>query len=391
MDEQKLIQLLAAQRPTPGPAYDAFVTRRALQVAGKTPEMKKKASALMIAVALLVTLTLFGAVAELLGLNLFELFGKQDQRLKQLAPKAELNQAAPILVESPALGQSLAQINSAYYDGDSLIVTYALTNASRAEAFTPSEKELSSMQKDSQPTVMVVEDPETQDLVRQWNQAVRQGTPMGMVMYQVGVSDHTLTEDGFDLPPSQSTHKDGEGKAQYTVLEYASPLPEGVRGREVLHLHMGLRNTTTWRYFDGKDSYVRFEQEELPPMKATVWRQDAQVSSFSGSGTFQGQELTVRVKASAAYAQAELILKEGVFPELPEDAWYAVYLRDEHQRELRPQNGGQEGQNTMTIDFDGTGNPPKHLELQLRVDAEEGVTLNKEWKEPMFLVLTSTE
>ena len=91
MDDRQLERLIFTQRPVPGPAFDLRISRQAQRLAGETQVMKKKISVLAIVVATVLSLALCGAVAELLGINLFELFGREDQRLAQLAPKAALN------------------------------------------------------------------------------------------------------------------------------------------------------------------------------------------------------------------------------------------------------------------------------------------------------------
>ena len=117
MDDRQLERLIFTQRPVPGPAFDLRISRQAQRLAGETQVMKKKFSVLAIVVATVLSLALCGAVAELLGINLFELFGREDQRLAQLAPKAALNEVSPITMNDPKLGAGAAGINSAYYDG----------------------------------------------------------------------------------------------------------------------------------------------------------------------------------------------------------------------------------------------------------------------------------
>ena len=69
---------------------------------------------------------------------------------------------------------------------------------------------------------------------------------------------------------------------------------------------------------------------------------------------------------------------------------YAVYLRDGKQAEFRPLDGTSGGKDTLVFNFHGTGQAPDKLELQLRVDAEDGAELERPLKEPVFVTLTKT-
>ncbi|MGI6725262.1 MAG: hypothetical protein ACOX62_03545 [Christensenellales bacterium] len=391
MDDHKLERLIFTQRPVPGPDFDLRISRQARRLTGETQVMKKKFSVLAIVVAVVLSLALFGAVAELLGINLFELFGKEDQRLAQLAPKAALNEVAPITIASQKPGAGTAGINSAYYDGQSLVVAYAIQNGRYLEEFTPTQEKLARMEKNSNPLTMALTNPETDGLIRQWNEATAAGKPFGFVEYNISPSDHTRTPDGLDLPPDSTGQLPGADGQVFTVREYVSPLPEEARNLDVLNIEIGLFQTAQYHYFDGQQAYSRFERVDLEPMKAAVWRTDANVHHFRGQGSFANIPFNVSVTASAAAAQAILKAEGGIFPALPEDAWYAVYLRDGRQAELRPLDGTPGGTDTLVFNFHGTGQAPDTLELQLRVDAEDGAELERPLTEPAFITLTKTE
>ena len=99
------------------------------------PVMKRKMT-LTILAAVLAVIALTGA-ALAVGLNLFDHFGRNDRRLQVVAPDAELVVNDAVEVTTDALGVSKARIDSAYYDGQSLIVAYTLDNYQRCEPFTP--------------------------------------------------------------------------------------------------------------------------------------------------------------------------------------------------------------------------------------------------------------
>lgn len=270
MDDKKLEQLIFAQRPVPRQGFDQRIDQEVRLLAGEVPIMKKKISVLAVAVAVILSLVMFGAVAELLGLNLFELFGKNDKRIEQLAPKAVLEETSPITITSPELGTTTAHINSAFYDGQSLIVAYAIQNGEYYEAFTPTPDELSVMRKTNNPLAIVITNPQTQGILRQWNEATAAGKPFGYAQLSITPSDHTKTSEGLDLPPEVSEDLIGPDGQVYTIMHYLSPLPKAARNLDALHIEIGLLKSVSYHYFDGKDAYIIAEHERMDPMKATI-------------------------------------------------------------------------------------------------------------------------
>lgn len=391
MDENKLKQLIFAQRPVPGQDFDMRITRQAQRLAGEKQTMKKKISALAIAVAVLLSLALFGAVAELLGYNLFELFGKNDQRLAELAPRAALHDLSPITVENPELGAATAGINSAYYDGQSLIVSYAIENGDFLKEFTPTQEQLAGMEKDNNPLAIAVSDPENEGILLQWNEAIAEGKPFGYMRVSIDASDHTRTLEGTDIPQDSSARQSGADGEAFAINDYKSPLPEEAQNRDRLDIQIGLLQQTQYRYFDGQQAYAGFEHKALEPMRATIWRSDADIRRFQGQGSFAGLPFKATVTVSAASAQVILKADGAVFPILPEDSWYSVYLRDENQTGLRPLDGPNGGADTLTFNFHGTGQVPGRLEMQFRVDYEEGTALEQSLTEPVFVTLKNAD
>jgi hypothetical protein len=390
VDNRKLVELLQKTRPVPSQAFDARITRQVQILVREKTVMKKKMSALAICVILLLSLALFGAVAELIGINLFELFGKQDQRLSELAPQAVLKEVSPITVESPDLGKTTAGISNAYYDGQSLLVAFTIQNAQRTEVFTPTADELSAMEKDNNPPIIAISNPELEGPAIQWNAAVQEGRPFGYVSYAISASDHTLTDNGIDLPPSTDSLSEEQGSL-HIIREYESPLPEAAQNRDVLRILIRLHQTAYYRYFDGKDVYTASKYQELEPITATIWRADAETLKFKGDGVYMGKPIAITATASAAAAQVTLKMANATFPLLPEDAWYALYLRDENQTEFQALDGDSGGKDQMTFNFSGTGQTPESLEIQLRVDHESNVTIDKAYEERMYLTLEAAK
>ena len=215
--------------------------------------MKKKLTA-SLAAALIAALLLAGA-ALAVGLNLFDVFGKNDERLSQLADEAALPTVDAQSVESEALGASEAAIENAYYDGRSLIVAYRLKNDARVEEFVPTQAELAQAEALEGPVHIAVGREADRAIVERFHQAQEDGESFGIVQYAVHPSDHTLTDGGIDLPPSGERTLQGEDGALLSLREYEFPLPEAAQERETLNISIRLIESASYLYFDGDTCY----------------------------------------------------------------------------------------------------------------------------------------
>lgn len=370
MDEKELARLIYEQRPVPAQTFDDNITRQVNRLCREIQPMKKKMSVLALCAIIIISLVLCGAVAEVLGINVFELFGQNDHRFKELAPKAVLNEEAPVTVTSPDLGEAVAGINSVYYDGQSLLVAYSIQNGRRAEKFVPSEEMLAKMSLLDPRLGMMAESEEESMLMKEWIAAKDSGTAMGIVIYSISPSDHTITDDGLDLPPSTENQMEGEENTVHYIREYENPLPNGARNLEYLNIQLRLYQSATYLYFDGKNSYTYAETMEFTPLQATVWREDAEMLRFRGEGKYNGNPVSVEASVSAAAARVTITMDNGIFPALAEDTWYDLILMDENGTEYRTREGMGGNVNQMSISFDGTGKLPGILKLFILVGNE---------------------
>ncbi len=338
---------------------------------------KKLTVGMALAIALLLALA---GVALAAGLNLFEAFGQSDARLAEIAPRAVLVTEAPETVESSELGTTVAAINSAYYDGESLLVAYSIENGARTERFTPTEAQLSQMTKlDAAP--FIVEQGDVVDpILDEFNQAQKSGTPYGITRYYVYPSDHTKTGEGLDLPPTQEMEKSSPEGGQYMLREYESPLPEGARNRDSLNIRIPLYQSAVSLYFDGKDCYqLAAEPKEAGVMTATVPRTGAKARHYVGEGTYGGEAVRVKADASAVRAAVTVSADADLFSELPEDSWYELVVRDTAGNPLRMTRCGAADARTLEAAFESTGTLPDGLTIYILV-ASEG-----EWDEAAAL------
>lgn len=370
MDEKELARLIYEQRPVPAQAFDDNITKQVNRLCREIQPMKKKMSVLALCAIIIISLALCGAVAEVLGINVFELFGQNDNRFKELAPKAVLNEEAPVTVTSPDLGEAVAGINSVYYDGQSLLVAYSIQNGRRAERFVPSEEMLLKMSLLDPRLGMMAESEEESLLMEEWIAAKESKTAMGIVRYSISPSDHTITDDGIDLPPSTENQMEGEENTVHYIREYENPLPDGARNLEYLDIRLRLYQSATYLYFDGKNTYTYSETMEFTPLQATVWRKDAEMRRFRGEEKYNGHPVSVEASVSAAAARVTITMDNGIFPALAEDTWYDLVLIDEFGTEYRTREGMGGNVKQMSISFDGTGKLPGRLKLFILVGNE---------------------
>ena len=370
MDEKELARLIYEQRPVPAQAFDDNITKQVNRLCREIQPMKKKMSVLALCAIIIISLALCGAVAEVLGINVFELFGQNDNRFKELAPKAVLNEEAPVTVTSPDLGEAVAGINSVYYDGQSLLVAYSIQNGRRVERFIPSEEMLLKMSLLDPRLGMMAESEEESLLMEEWIAAKESKTAMGIVRYSISPSDHTITDDGIDLPPSTENQMEGEENTVHYIREYENPLPDGARNLEYLDIRLRLYQSATYLYFDGKNTYTYSETMEFTPLQATVWRKDAEMRRFRGEEKYNGHPVSVEASVSAAAARVTITMDNGIFPALAEDTWYDLVLIDEFGTEYRTREGMGGNVNQMSVSFDGTGKLPGRLKLFILVGNE---------------------
>ena len=238
------------------------------------------------------------------------------------------------------------------------------------ERFVPSEEMLLKMSLLDPRLGMMAESEEESLLMEEWIAAKESKTAMGIVRYSISPSDHTITDDGIDLPPSTENQMEGEENTVHYIREYENPLPDGARNLEYLDIRLRLYQSATYLYFDGKNTYTYSETMEFTPLQATVWRKDAEMRRFRGEGKYNGHPVSVEASVSAAAARVTITMDNGIFPALAEDTWYDLVLIDEFGTEYRTREGMGGNVNQMSVSFDGTGKLPGRLKLFILVGNE---------------------
>ena len=341
------------------------------------PVMKRKMTLTVLA-AVLAVIALTGA-ALAVGLNLFDHFGRNDRRLQVVAPDAALIVNDAVEVTTDALGVSRARIDSAYYDGQSLIVAYTLDNYQRYEPFEPTGAELAEMTENRDYLLeafgTVEGDPDSTEALRD---AIDRKQPYGTVEYTIAVGDRCSTAEGVALPIHTKAMEDGEEGLLYCIQEFETPLPEPARNRETLNLSLPVELCTSWYWFDGESCYEKHDRQSLATLTAAVSRSEAETRSYRWEGALNGARVSVRAEASPVHIKLYIDAEAGAFPDpatlRPEaakadDAWYSFILTDSRDMEYRF-SGGIEGEGTLEAEYDGLGYLPDGLTLTVRLEGE---------------------
>lgn len=366
---------------TPDSDFDAAVdiALRHVRESEERPVMKRKMTVTILA-ALISVLLLTGA-ALAVGLNLFDYFGKSDRRLRAIEPDTNVETQGAVKIESDALGVSTVEINNAYYDGQSLIVTYTQENYRRYDYFTPTEAEMSTLREDPDFFLEYHESaPDQIEYTEAFDRAIEAKRPFGLVEYYVSPADSWHSDDGIYLPPLGETEEaPQEDGLLFCLREFETPLPEAVRDRDSLTLRIPFRIFTSWYYFDGEKYYTKYAQEPLAELTATVNRADTVTRNYVWEGELGGVSAKVEAQVSAVHACLRIEMADGMLPDpaavLPEDVailddiWYRHALYDETGREFCISSSG-EAEGVAEIEYEGIGYVPDALTLMISVDGE---------------------
>lgn len=340
------------------------------------PVMKRKMTLTVLA-AVLAVIALTGA-ALAVGLNLFDHFGRNDRRLQVVAPEAALMVNDAVEVTTDALGVSKARIDSAYYDGQSLIVAYTLDNYQRYEDFEPTGAELGEMTENRDyllESFGIEGDPAATEALRD---AIDRKQPYGVVDYTIAVGDRCSTTGGVTLPLHAVAMEDGEEGLLYCIQEFETPLPESARDLDSLNLTLPVELSTSWYWFDGETCYEKHDEQPLAALTVAVSRSETETRSYKWEGKINGAKVSARAEASPVHIKLYIDAEAGAFPDpatvWPEaakadDTWYSFVLTDSRDMEYRF-SGGIEGEGTLEAEYDGLGYLPDDLTLTVCVDGE---------------------
>lgn len=327
-------------------ALDADPARRARvreRIAKEEQSVKRKMT-VSLAFALIAALALTGAALAAAGVNVFEYFAARDARLAPIAQDAAPATQTPLSVASEELGVSSVRFDSAYYDGQNLLVGIAMENTTRMEAYTPTEEELAAMDplaEGQMPSPLA--EGEDMAVIAAFSEAMERGEPCGFQRYTLYPSDHITTGEGADVGPAVGNLAFSEDDVLLELREMETPLPEEIQDLDSLELHMKIWQNASWYWFDGKSLYTRAERAQAGEAVCTVNRSEAEFVTYSGEGSFEGVPVTLSLRLSALHGKLTIEAASDVFPTLSDrGACYTVILLDENGEELRELENGVE-------------------------------------------------
>lgn len=349
---------------------DPWLAQRVMAMGKGEAKVKKKISFSIVLTGLIVLTIAAAAVAEIAGINVFELFGKEYTRYAKLAPYTVLDEVSEVSITGVELGDTTAAINSAYYDGQSLIIGYSIQNASRLEEFTPDEAFLAKMERSEDDVSWTASNETEAALIARLDRARAEGSAMGVVSYTVHAGIDVAAGDGIEIEPRTEETITGDDGMEYTIREFDSPLPEELQNLDQLTLEIPLYQIASYLYYDGEAFYMYSNVQPISAMKAIVWNSHVPTCVYRGSGEYDGIQLSATAHASAANAVLEIAFEKPL-PEVPDlDHWYTFELADETGAALRENNGANGGEAEMRITYEGTGSLPQELRLTIRMESE---------------------
>ena len=349
---------------------DPWLAQRIMALEKGEVKVKKKASFALVLTALIILTIAAAALAEIAGINVFELFGKEYARYAKLVPYTALDEVSEVSITSVELGDTAAAINSAYYDGMSLIVGYSIQNGSSMEEFTPDQAFLTKMERSEDDIFWPVHNETEAELLRRMDRAKAEGSAMGVVSYTVHPGIDAVAGDGIEIEPRTEETITGDDGMEYTIREFDSPLPEELQNLDQLTLEIPLYQIASYLYYDGKSLYMYSDVQPISAMKAIVWNSHVPTCVYRGSGEYDGIQMSATAHASAANAVLEIAFEKPL-PEVPDlDHWYTFELADENGAALRENNGANGGEAEMRITYEGTGSLPQELRLTIRMESE---------------------
>jgi len=352
-------------------AMDADPARRQRirESISKEEKSVKKKMTIGLAFAL-AALALMGA-ALAAGMNVFEYFAQRDARLAPLVQGVAPATETPLSVQTEALGTSTIRFDSAYYDGQNLLVGIVLENTEYIEPFEPTEAQLADMEKTARdPMPIPVVGDGDDSVITAFNEAVSQGRPYGFTECSVYPSDHITTGEGVDVGPASGSQAFSDEGLMLELREMETPLPDEIQNLDGLELHLTIWRQVTRHWFDGESEYVSSERVRAGEAVCTVNRSEAKFISLSGEGEYGGVPVQLSLAVSALHAELTVEAEGDAFPAPADnDTWYDVILVDENGNRLR------ELENSAAADricaaYNGTGRLPERVTAYIVVETE---------------------
>lgn len=338
---------------------------------GERMRRKIPVSAALVAAIMLLCLTAFAVSA-----SVFDYFSDRDTRLEN----ASQVKGDETRIESGELGNVLSKIDSAYFDGESLLIGFVIENANRFEAYIPTESDLENARRVVDPIAVHPTNEAQRAILDAFSKAIEAGTPYGYKMARVYASDHTLV-NGVDLPPYSSMEDYDETGAYRAVREFESPLPEEIAKSDTAHIEIKLYETCTVHYFDGSDiKTYDLAIREAGSVKAEILKADAEKHSYEGRAQIEDITFTAKAYLSPMQGTVTVYADKEIFELVTytyegytwKDTAWQLMIFDENGREYRVMDGySLSGENPFKVNIKGTGEIPMELHVYLLAAGKE--------------------
>ena len=329
------------------------------------PVMRRKLTTSAVLAVVLVMVLVGTAFA--VGINLFDYFGKNYDRFKEIASQTELAHGGVAEISTEELGMTRVSFNSAYYDGQSLLIGYTIENGERTETFEPTAEQLAAMQKLEKEGEMRWKgfDGWGSWIPEGFEQAVADRQPYGTVEYSVYAHD-TFEANGVELSSSMGLEED-DSDGSYRLIEFENPLPEAVRNRDSIEIRMRIAMSIVYTWFDGEELYRSSEQRDLGELTTAANRVDAQTKVYAGDGSYNGIPVHLRAEVSAVHATLAISAEGDAFPRFKDnDRWYDVCLFGDQGEWFRTRVLDNRT-HALSVKYEGTGKLPEELNAYIIV------------------------
>lgn len=393
--DDRLYELFGRERDIPetmqarlDACYEDILAESKSGARGKRPVRKGVKTALLIAA---VVALLAGTAVASAELNLFELFGSMGRpEYAAVASDASAVEDKPAVIDDE-YGHAEAWVDSIYYNGRELAMTYsAKIGGDYYGSFVPDGEMLTRMEKVDSPLELNINIDRENPLAAEFMAAVQSqsGEPVGFVCYRMSLSDHTKTPDGVDAGVWRGGFTDPTEEGVVSeIREFESPLPEELQEQEKITLTTILRRVGYFYYYDGQDVYFLREVVREEEMIASAHRTEAETAAYTGSGEYGGVPYTVAAEFGTFGGEITVTAEEAVFtPRCFVVAW------DENGVEYT-WTGHRERQanvDTITYSYGGEGYLPQELTVlvfewpeeveyfnELPLNREDGILLTR--------------
>lgn len=359
------------------PECRARIRRKIMQEEEKMNERQTMRRLPVRAALVLAAVLLLGSIAMAAVVNVFDVYGTENERVGGIAAQTVLEDSEAVTIEDQDIGTSTAVITNGYYDGTALMLGYAIENAGCVKPYTPSEEELSAA------TVRYdVASPyffhgeayfvreEERALMKEFAEAIEQGRAFGVVVSSIDVDDWYC---GDSVIGGRLTYDYFATSSEHYALELVeAQLIETTQQLEALPVKAELRKQTMKMYFDGENFYVDSIEESLSEavMTAVIPRTEVQIVRYEGAGEYRGMKVHAALELSPVTGELTIKAEEGTLKGTVSEL--KVELMDAQGNRLQCDGWRYIDAQTCVIRWNGNLTQPDQMRVRIYEEVEYG-------------------